>query len=374
MLTLNDGRSELWQWDTKRKMTVDDECSQVHFSNKVFGRSIDMDVVDGVAEIPDILLQTDRDLIAWAFVGTAENGYTKISKVFKVNRRNKPADYVFTPPEQTTLAEIMERLDDLEAIQDPDSIKNAVDDYLENNPIKVEETDPTVPDWAKKKEKPKYTADEVGALSKTELSSAVNDALAQAKASGEFDGADGQPGEKGEKGEKGDPGAQGPQGADGNSGVWVDSEAPTDSSYTVWVDPAGNPSGDVGGATIMWENPNPTTRVDEGNGLPVEIDFSGYRTAQLICRKSANEDATFSTWLDPTKEGFVVPFDWTKFDEGTNKVVISSGTMEAWMDNGSLVFWGASIKEISIAPNDVPRCTNIFNGDYMIPQMIIGYK
>lgn len=106
MLTLNDGRSELWQWDTGRTLAVDADCSQVHFSNKVFGRSIDVDVVDGVAIIPDILLQTDKDLNAWAFVGTAENGYTKISKTFKVNRRNKPADYVFTPVEQTTIAEI----------------------------------------------------------------------------------------------------------------------------------------------------------------------------------------------------------------------------------------------------------------------------
>ena len=103
MLTLNDGRSELWQWDTGRKLNVDADCSQVHFSNKVFGRSIDVDIVGGVAVIPDVLLQTDKELNAWAFVGTAENGYTKISKVFKVNKRNKPADYVFTPPEQTTL-------------------------------------------------------------------------------------------------------------------------------------------------------------------------------------------------------------------------------------------------------------------------------
>lgn len=154
MLTLNDGRNELWQWDTKRKLTVDAECSQVHFSNNVFGRSIDVDVVDGVAEIPDILLQTDKDFTAWAFIGTAENGYTKISKVFKVNKRNKPADYVFTPTEQTTLAEIMERLDDLESIQDPYAIKNAVDDYLANNPIKVNETDPTVPEWAKQPNPP----------------------------------------------------------------------------------------------------------------------------------------------------------------------------------------------------------------------------
>ena len=106
MLTLNDGRSELWQWDTGRTLAVDADCSQVHFSNKVFGRSIDVDVVDGVAIIPDVLLQTDKDLNVWAFVGTAENGYTKISKTFRVNRRNKPADYVFTPVEQTTIEEI----------------------------------------------------------------------------------------------------------------------------------------------------------------------------------------------------------------------------------------------------------------------------
>lgn len=134
MLTLNDGRSELWQWDTGRTLSVDADCSQVHFSNKVFGRSIDVDVADGVAVIPDILLQTDKDLNVWAFVGTAENGYTKISKTFRVNRRNRPADYVFTPTDQTSLEEIKEKLDYLESIQDPDAIKNAVDDYLEQNP------------------------------------------------------------------------------------------------------------------------------------------------------------------------------------------------------------------------------------------------
>lgn len=106
MLTLNDGRAELWQWDTGSTLSVDADCSQVHFSNKVFGRSIDVDVTDGVAIIPDVLLQTDNDLNVWAFAGTSENGYTKISKTFKVNRRNKPADYVFTPVEQTTIAEI----------------------------------------------------------------------------------------------------------------------------------------------------------------------------------------------------------------------------------------------------------------------------
>ncbi len=52
-------------------------------------------------------------------------------------------------------------------------------------------------------------------LDKTALPTAINDALAQAKASGEFDGAKG---EKGDKGDRGDPGAQGIRGEKGETG------------------------------------------------------------------------------------------------------------------------------------------------------------
>ena len=189
MLALNDGRDELWQWDTGRTLIVDADCSQVHFSNKVFGRSIDVDVSYGVAIIPDILLQTDKDLIVWAFVGTAENGYTKISKTFKVNRRNKPADYVFTPPDQTTLEQIQEKIDYLESIQDPDAIKNAVNDYLEQNPVEA-----PVQSVNGKTGAVKLNAIDVGAISQDNLQDATDKALAQAKASGEFDGAPGADG------------------------------------------------------------------------------------------------------------------------------------------------------------------------------------
>jgi hypothetical protein len=135
MLKLNDGRSELYQWDTGRKLTVDGECSQVHFSNKMIGRSIDVDVVDGEAKIPDILLQTDKDLSAWAFIGSAESGYTKVAKVFKVNARNKPTAYVFTRSDQITLSEIDNRLKKVEEAQDPEAIKDAVYEYMEENPL-----------------------------------------------------------------------------------------------------------------------------------------------------------------------------------------------------------------------------------------------
>lgn len=145
------------------------------------------------------------------------------------------------------------RLDKIEESQDPDAIKNAVDDYLAQNPVEApvqsvngqigaveltaddvgaisDETDPTVPDWAKQHTKPSYTAEEVGALpastviptvpdnvsafrndagyltehqdisgklDASELPTAINTALAQAKASGEFDGADGKDGADG---------------------------------------------------------------------------------------------------------------------------------------------------------------------------------
>ena len=213
MLTLNDGRSELWQWDTGRTLAVDADCSQVHFSNKVFGRSIDVDVADGVAIIPDILLQTDKDLNVWAFVGTAESGYTKISKTFTVNRRNKPADYVFTPTDQTSLEEIKEKIEYLESIQDPDAIKNAVNDYLEQNPVEV-----PVKSVNGKTGTVELNAEDVGSIAKTELQTAINTALAQAKASGKFDGPQGPAGPKGPKGDTGDTGPQGIQGPTGPAG------------------------------------------------------------------------------------------------------------------------------------------------------------
>ena len=114
----------------------------------------------------------------------------------------------------------------------PEQIADAVANYLAKNPI--EETDPNVHEWAKAEEKPTYTAAEVGALSAETLKPAVDLALAQAKASGEFDGADGLTptiGENGNwylgntdtgkpsRGDKGDTGAKGETGATGAAGA-----------------------------------------------------------------------------------------------------------------------------------------------------------
>lgn len=86
-----------------------------------------------------------------------------------------------------------------------DNVAESVENYTE--------TDPTVPAWAKAANKPTYTASEVGALSEDSLPMAINTALAQAKASGEFKGDKGDTGATGAQGEPGKDGADGKDGA-----------------------------------------------------------------------------------------------------------------------------------------------------------------
>lgn len=105
--------------------------------------------------------------------------------------------------------QLMELIKGLGSV-DPDDIAKAVADYLAAHPI--EETDPTVPEWAKAKTKPTYSAAEVGAISQSDLQAATDAALAQAKASGAFDGATGPAGPQGPAGA---PGKDGTAGADG---------------------------------------------------------------------------------------------------------------------------------------------------------------
>jgi hypothetical protein len=64
------------------------------------------------------------------------------------------------------ILDLISRVDTLEKKPiSEEQIEKSVKSYLEKNPI--EETDPTVPEWAKAEEKPTYTAEEVGALPST---------------------------------------------------------------------------------------------------------------------------------------------------------------------------------------------------------------
>lgn len=116
-----------------------------------------------------------------------------------------------------------------------------------------------------------------GKLDKTALPTAINDALAQAKESGAFDGAKGEKGDKGEKGEtgpagaKGDTGPAGPKGADGKDGAGMDvtgAKVGQIAKITA-VDSAGKPTG--------WE----PVDMPSGGDLPLLTEIATYDMTEM---------------------------------------------------------------------------------------------
>lgn len=143
---------------------------------------------------------------------------------------------------------------------DPDDIAKAVADYLAAHPI--EETDPTVPEWAKAEKKPTYTAAEVGAVAQADLQTATDAALAQAKASGAFDGAKGADGKDGTNGKDGADGKPGAAGADG-----VTPHIGDNGNWYIGDNDTGKPSRGATGANGP-QGPAGTPGKDGTNGSP----------------------------------------------------------------------------------------------------------
>lgn len=119
-ITIADGRGALWQWDTGRrvKITDGDGVKQIHYQNRCFGRSVDVDVGDdGTAIIPDELLQDWHPLMAYAYVTDGAGGYTKVQVDFAVHKRARPADYVYTPTEHAGFDKLRAEIGDMSALQ-----------------------------------------------------------------------------------------------------------------------------------------------------------------------------------------------------------------------------------------------------------------
>lgn len=115
-ITIADGRGALWQWDTGRKVKIadGDGVKQIHYQNKCFGRSIDVNVgTDGTAIIPDELLQDWHTLTAYAYVTDDTGAYTMVQQDFAVHKRAKPSDYVYTPTEHAGFDRLRAEIGDL---------------------------------------------------------------------------------------------------------------------------------------------------------------------------------------------------------------------------------------------------------------------
>ncbi|MGN5456813.1 MAG: hypothetical protein ACI4XN_12530 [Candidatus Kurthia intestinigallinarum] len=112
-----DGRTNFWQWDTGQKLIVlDESITEVHFSNRDMNHSIQRNVyeLDGVrvCNVPDIILQLPRNLVAYAYVSDGISSHTVKSVKFAVVKRPIPDGYVMDQGEQVD--DINRRLEILE--------------------------------------------------------------------------------------------------------------------------------------------------------------------------------------------------------------------------------------------------------------------
>ena len=106
---------KLYQWDTQRVLYVeDDTITKVHFANCLCKEAYDCPVNEGFGvryvDIPNELLQEYMDIKVWAW-----DGYnTKHCATFPVEKRTKPADYVYTPTEVKNYEALEERVKKVE--------------------------------------------------------------------------------------------------------------------------------------------------------------------------------------------------------------------------------------------------------------------
>lgn len=116
-----DGRTNFWQWDTRQKLIVlDERITEVRFSNRNMEHSKRRPVYtdnDGVriCNVPDILLQLPKNLIAYACIKQDDGTCSTVKAVkFSVARQPIPTDYVCE--QDAVVEDILTRIELLESL------------------------------------------------------------------------------------------------------------------------------------------------------------------------------------------------------------------------------------------------------------------
>lgn len=194
------GKQYIYQYDTGREVIITPEEGYMVDSIEYFNNTTDLAPIgiiremDGVllSEIPNSFLRSANTIRVYLVTHDAENRQTIEYKDITVIPRVKPADYVLEPDDVLTWYSLDERLKTLEEGGTGGGTTSiTVDSALDKtstNPIQNKAVAEAVEKLSNDK------------LEKTELPEAVNTAIAQAKKSGEFDGADGTTPHIGENG------------------------------------------------------------------------------------------------------------------------------------------------------------------------------
>lgn len=190
--SLSNGKDRVYQWDHDITITITEpeDVPELHF--RWGNQAVPIAATNQQVAIPPELMQLPHDIVLWAYTPK----HTMCMARIKLEPRPKPSDYAYTPTEIRTWEQLDERIAELEkggGVAGVSSVNG------QTGAVTI-------------------TAEGLGALTEDDLQEATNAVLAQAKASGEFDGAQGPKGDTGAQGPQGETGPQGPAGPQGPTG------------------------------------------------------------------------------------------------------------------------------------------------------------
>lgn len=226
---------DLWQYDYGQILRIEGlnlpKAVEIHFSLQETGGEAKRRIgitESGVTDvvIPDFILEgnkTTRDYYAYAFIYVSNEESGETTHKIKMRIISRPEPEGGTGTGDTSFGAIMEAVQKIaEGTISDEKIKDAVDKYLERNPISIK-VDSELSAESENPVQNKVVALALKEkLDSSKLPEAINTALAQAKASGEFNGKDGQDGQDGYTPQKGVDyfdGQDGKNGEDGKDGA-----------------------------------------------------------------------------------------------------------------------------------------------------------
>ena len=135
MFRIADGREYFYAWDLDRQIVVDDpSITEVHFCNRTEDVSLVVEVVDGLANVPNILLQSSFDMRVFGYDGKA----TRYDAVFKVKAKTKPSDYVYTETEIKSYEYLENKIREIEEQGwSNEIVEKSVTEYMYQHPLSI---------------------------------------------------------------------------------------------------------------------------------------------------------------------------------------------------------------------------------------------
>ena len=131
----------LCQWEVGRKVQISKEISdsvtRVEFSQDGTPEALPVKTEEEggvkVAEVPNIFLQTGKNIRAYLVYLDEQLRETKYACVLPVAPQVKPADYVYTETEVWSYKALEKRMEKLEDSLD-EQVESSIEEYLKENP------------------------------------------------------------------------------------------------------------------------------------------------------------------------------------------------------------------------------------------------